>query len=158
MATATAGRRVRGLEYPDNSTEAPFAVDSTEVDFSGDAVAVLISIADDVASSFDATTPQLPKFRVVVSARPADGEFTSRIQGPAAAYSLARRIIDETRTARAKYRPGGEVHVFAAIPAGLAVLIGQMSNTLGALNIYEHAETAAVSPYAHSVRIPAASS
>ena len=112
--------------------------------FGGDALAVHIPITDDGGPAFDATIPQLPKFRAAVTARPADGQFPGGFETPEAASFLGRRIIDEIRAARTKYRPRGEVHVFAAIPTGLAVLIGQMSNTLGAMNVYEHVEDGAV--------------
>ena len=42
------------------------------------------------------------------------------------------------RTARREYGSIGTVHLFMAAPAGIAVLVGQLLNTLGAVQTYEH--------------------
>jgi hypothetical protein len=42
------------------------------------------------------------------------------------------------RTARREYGSIGTVHLFMAAPAGTAVLVGQLLNTLGAVQTYEH--------------------
>jgi hypothetical protein len=42
------------------------------------------------------------------------------------------------RTARREYGNIGTVHLFMAAPAGLAMLIGQLLNTFGAVQTYEH--------------------
>ena len=69
------------------------------------------------------------------------------------ARSLARLIVDELRRARSQFRPSGELHVFAAIPVGLAVLIGQLTNTLGPITVYEHVESGNVGTYTPGVRL-----
>lgn len=40
--------------------------------------------------------------------------------------------------ARRRYGNLGTVHLFVAAPAGLAMLIGQVLNTFGAIQTYEH--------------------
>ena len=42
------------------------------------------------------------------------------------------------RDARREYGGVGTVHVFVAVPAGLAFLVGQLLNTLGQVQTYEH--------------------
>ena len=42
------------------------------------------------------------------------------------------------RTERRDYGNIGTVHVFMAAPAGLAMLVGQLLNTFGSIQTYEH--------------------
>jgi hypothetical protein len=42
------------------------------------------------------------------------------------------------RAARREYGNIGTVHLFTAVPAGLVVLIGQLLNTFGTVQTYEH--------------------
>jgi len=43
--------------------------------------------------------------------------------------------------------PRGTIHLFLAVPAGLAVMIGQTLNTFGPIQTYEHVGTDAVGVY-----------
>jgi SMODS-associated and fused to various effectors sensor domain len=51
------------------------------------------------------------------------------------------------RRARDTFQPRGTVHLFLAVPAGLAVMIGQTLNTFGPIQTYEHVGTDAVGIY-----------
>lgn len=42
------------------------------------------------------------------------------------------------RTTRREYGNIGTAHLFMAVPAGLAMMIGQLLNTFGAVQTYEH--------------------
>ena len=66
----------------------------------------------------------------------------SRRKGPSCtmdwALDVAHLTIDALRRARAQYQCRGAVHLFTAVPVGLAFMIGQLLNTLGAVHTYEH--------------------
>jgi hypothetical protein len=51
---------------------------------------------------------------------------------------LAAEIRDHLRETRRKLGALGKIHLFQAVPAGLAVLLGQYLNTLGPVQTYEH--------------------
>ena len=57
---------------------------------------------------------------------------------PGQAVDIARKTVEAARGARNEYAVGGQVHLFMAVPAGLAMLIGQLLNTLGPIQTYEH--------------------
>ncbi len=64
-----------------------------------------------------------------------------------------RIIIEALRYARDQYQPRGALHLFLAVPAGLAMLIGQMLNTFGPVQTYEHVPTDAVGRYSPAARL-----
>jgi hypothetical protein len=102
-------------------------------------VAVLVSVAADVGSDFSATAATLPPLRAVVSISPAFGLPGGRtILTAGQALDVAHLTIDALRRARAQYQCRGAVHLFMAVPVGLAFMIGQLLNTLGAVHTYEH--------------------
>jgi hypothetical protein len=57
---------------------------------------------------------------------------------------VVRIIAEALRQARDTLQPRGTVHLFLAVPAGLAVMIGQTLNTFGPIQTYEHVGTDAV--------------
>jgi hypothetical protein len=60
---------------------------------------------------------------------------------------VVRVIVEGLRKARAELQPRGAVHLFLAVPAGLAMMIGQVLNTFGPVRTYEHVATDAVGTY-----------
>jgi hypothetical protein len=60
------------------------------------------------------------------------------IRTPGEATHIALTVQDGIRTARREYGSIGTVHLFMAVPAGLAMLIGQLLNTFGSVQTYEH--------------------
>lgn len=56
-------------------------------------------------------------------------------------------IVEGLRQARDTLQPRGTVHLFLAVPAGLAMMIGQMLNTFGPVQTYEHVAVGAVGVY-----------
>jgi hypothetical protein len=100
-------------------------------------IAVLVSVADNVEPVFASHLKNLPPLRAVVHiAR--QGKFPHLISSPAQATDVAYVVQDGIRTARRDYGNIGTVHLFMAVPAGLAFLIGQLLNTFGAIQTYEH--------------------
>lgn len=108
-------------------------------------LAILVSVAADVTADFNITSSSLPELRAVVSVSPPTaGTRTPLTAGEA--IDVAHLAIDAIRSARATYHTLGTIHLFLAVPAGLAMMIGQLLNTLGRVQTYEHIPSTAV-PY-----------
>ena len=60
---------------------------------------------------------------------------------PGEAADIAFIVQESMRAARREYGNIGTVHFFIAAPAGLAVMIGQLLNTFGSVQTYEHVTT-----------------
>jgi hypothetical protein len=91
----------------------------------------------------DNTRLRLPSMRVVVvvdnpAARVLGGRRSVLIEDAAEAAALARLVVEAVEDARRTYEASGAVHLFLAGPAGLGVLIGQLTNTLGDFIAYEY--------------------
>ena len=100
-------------------------------------IAVLVSVADDTEPLFAACQRRLPPLRALVHVRCA-GSYPHQIKSAGEAADIAFAVQDGMRTARRDYGNIGTVHLFMAAPAGLAVLVGQLLNTFGAIQTYEH--------------------
>jgi hypothetical protein len=103
-------------------------------------IAVLVSVADNVEPLFASTRKSLPPLRAVAHVA-RSGSYPHLIDGAGEVSDIAFVVQDAMRQARRNYGNIGTVHVFAAVPAGLAVLIGQLFNTYGAVQTYEHVGT-----------------
>jgi hypothetical protein len=100
-------------------------------------IAVLVSVADDTEPVFAACQKNLPPLRALVHVtRP--GDYPHILNSPRQAADVAFAVQDGMRTARRQYGNMGTAHLFMAAPAGLAVMIGQLLNTFGAVQTYEH--------------------
>jgi hypothetical protein len=129
-----------------------FAYQVGDANPSGDDVALLVSVASNVEPAFAASRPNLPTLRaVVVVNRP--GVYPHDIATAGQARDLVRIIVEALRFARDQYQPRGTLHLFLAVPVGLAMMIGQMLNTFGPVQTYEHVPTDAVGRYLPAVRI-----
>jgi hypothetical protein len=100
-------------------------------------LAVLVSVTEDCRTAFSASRNDLPAFRAVVDVHGPDYRFLD-LKTPGEAVGAARLVVDSMRRARHDYRPISTIHLFMAIPSGLAVLIGQLLNTLGPVQTYEY--------------------
>jgi hypothetical protein len=82
----------------------------------------------------------MPSLRAVVSvARPVSTSNTTRpVLTAGQALDVAHLAIDALRAARSSYQARGTVHLFLAVPVGLAMMIGQLLNTFGQIQTYEH--------------------
>lgn len=112
---------------------------------SGD-LAVFVSALADVEAAVSATVG-LPKFRAVLSITPEDGSARRELSSPGHAAQLARLIGRVIREARKELRTVERIHLFIAGPAGLAVLVGQLLNSLGPVQTYEHEQIDGVGSY-----------
>ncbi len=79
------------------------------------------------------------------------GNYPHDIETSGKAVDIVRIIAEALRHARDTLQPRGTVHLFLAVPAGLAVLIGQTLNTFGPIQTYEHVGTDAVGMYQPAV-------
>lgn len=118
----------------------------------GGDVAVFISVADDVVAAVQATRSKLPSWRAVVSVE-REGLLPHAIESSEEAVDIANKVIDAMRVVRREAHTDVRFHIFAAIPVGLAVLIGQLMNTLGHVQLYEHVQQSGT--YAPSVLLAA---
>ena len=69
-----------------------------------------------------------------------DGAFgNSLLANAGQAVDLARKIVEAMKSARATYPEvtHGTVHLFMAVPAGVAMMVGQLLNTFGSVQTYE---------------------
>jgi hypothetical protein len=100
-------------------------------------IAVLVSIADNTEPVFAASQKNLPPLRALLHITP-PGAYPHLIRTPGEATHIALTVQEGMRTARRDYGNIGMVHLFMAVPAGLAMLIGQLLNTFGSVQTYEH--------------------
>jgi hypothetical protein len=100
-------------------------------------IAMLVSVADNTEPVFAAYQKTFPALRGLVHVmRP--GVYPHVLRTPGEATDVALAVQDAMRTARREYGNIGTVHLFMAAPAGLAMLIGQLLNTFGSVQTYEH--------------------
>jgi hypothetical protein len=103
-------------------------------------IAVLVSVAADVIADFNAVVSTLPPLRAVVSVSrpPSESNVTRTFLSAGEALDVAQLTIDAMRAACEKNQVRGTVHLFLAVPVGLAIMIGQLLNTFGSVQTYEH--------------------
>ena len=99
-------------------------------------LAVLISVADHVEPAFAATRSELPAFRAILRFWKA-GDPPHDLENAGQAADLAHSIQREIRKALREYPEILRVHLFMAVPAGLAMMVGQLLNNINAVQTYE---------------------
>jgi hypothetical protein len=136
----------RGAEW--SLASQPVDSEARERNWSGDPssrdLAALISVNAPVEHAVAKTVPV--KFRAFVETHLLHPSFDVRLT-PGQAVDLAHRVARQLRRARATWPEITRIHLFGAMPAGLAVLIGQLLNTLGPIQTYEHLQTDAHGVY-----------
>lgn len=112
----------------------------------GDDLVLLVSVASNVEPAFAATRPELNQLRgMVVVTKP--GTYPHDLETAGQARDVVRVVIEGLRQARDVLQPRGTLHLFLAVPAGLAMMIGQMLNTFGPVQTYEHVATDNIGTY-----------
>ena len=114
-------------------------------------LAVMVSVNNDVSDAVTASSATTGPFRAYAHIKRADSVQSAILKSPGQALDVARKVVAEARNARQKYHIAGQVHLFAAAPAGLAMLIGQLLNTLGPVQTYEHIPYHATGSYEPAV-------
>ena len=119
-------------------------------------LAVMVSVNNDVTNTIAASFPADRRFRAYVHIKRSDSAQSAMLSSPGQALDVAHKTIIATRNARGTYDVNGNVHLFTAVPAGLAMLIGQLSNTLGPIQTYEHIPANATGYYSPAALLNAA--
>ena len=76
------------------------------------------------------------EFRAIVEVKPAEG--TTHELTPGQGAGVARDLVRAVRRARDEFAAAGDVHLFLAVPASIAFMVGQQLNTFGRVQTYEH--------------------
>lgn len=131
-----------------------FASNILDDTVSADDLAVLVSVDNDVKPGFTRSKRHLPKFRAIAEIKKPGNEHGStrheiHTPGPAKdiAYVVRRAII----SARNRHPEIRRTHLFMSVPAGLAMMIGQLMNTCGPIQTYEFSPDNHECPYQPSV-------
>ena len=122
-----------------------FTVESHSHRPDGDDLAVLVAVTRPVEPAFEASQSGLPPFRAIVRVWKTPLGIDA-IANAGQAADLARMIHDNVRDA-ATYQRARRIHLFMSVPAGLAMMIGQLLNTLGPIQTYDLEPTDAVGEY-----------
>jgi hypothetical protein len=129
-----------------------FSAQTTGRDYQASDLAVLVSVTDEVEPAFAASLRTLPPFRAIVKVA-REGTPPHWLTTPGEAAHVAFVVEQAIREARRTY-PGLErTHLFLSGPAGLAMMVGQRSNTLGPLQTYEHVDADTVGVYRSAARL-----
>ena len=110
-----------------------------------DDLAVMVSVNADVEGAVAASIETTGPFRAYVHIK--SQERQNFLVTPGEAIDVAQLTIESAREARHKFGIRGKVHLFMAVPAGLAMLIGQLLNTLVPVQTYEHIQVDAMGVY-----------
>ena len=137
-----------------DQTDAGYLVTDTPGQTDANDLAVMVSVNADVESAVAASRESTGAFRAYIHVR--SPEHPGFLNSPGDALDVARRTINAARAARQKYQIRGRVHLFMAVPAGLAMLIGQLLNTLGPVQTYEHMPVDSMGRYEPAAELGAA--
>ncbi|HSV64357.1 MAG TPA: SAVED domain-containing protein [Mycobacteriales bacterium] len=114
-------------------------------------LAVLVNVRESCVGAVNATS-DLPPFRAQVHADP-PASYPHLFADPGEAVDLAYEVVHKVRAARREYGYIGTAHLFIAGPVGLAFLLGQLLNTLGPVQTYEHVSYDGVGQYRPAVTV-----
>ncbi len=143
----TPGRDPQKWSISETTEESGFKTEVIAGQASADDLAVMVSVNTDVSNAVSRSKASLPTFRAFVHVKHFDARGSIDISSPGQATHLARMVVDTARQTREDYRITGRVHLFMAVPVGLAMLIGQLLNTLGQVQTYEHIQNGAIGFY-----------
>jgi hypothetical protein len=117
-------------------------------------LAVLVNVTQDASNAFAASQADLPRLRATIILdrsdavqEPPELRPIVRLTGVEAA-SLARMVRQTISNALSHYGPLDAIHLVLAGPAGLAVMIGQLTNTLPPVVTYDYLRTGSYLPAA----------
>ena len=106
-------------------------------DTGADELAVLVMVNDNNVRQAFYATKDLPNFRAITEVSNPNG-IRHDLSTPGLAADVAFMTTEAIRKARDEYRPIRKLHLFMSVPAGLAMMIGQLLNTVGQVQTYEH--------------------
>ena len=117
-------------------TDSGFKAEIRADDTSADQLAVLVEVADLVGPALARSASALPSFRAIITVR-REGRLPHRLDC-STAVDVAVTTLAAIREARVQYPHLTKTHLFMAGPLALAMLIGQLLNTVGPVQTYEH--------------------
>jgi hypothetical protein len=138
-----------------NRTPSQLKATTTHHDVNSTALAVLVAVArrrSEVRDDFTASQASLPAFRAVLDLAKLDGTRYD-LANPAEALDAAHAVADEIIKAKSNLGGIRAIHLFLAVPAGLAMLIGQLLNGLPEVQLYEHVPGASPGPYRPALKL-----
>lgn len=114
-----------------------FDFDIKSDDVSADDIAVLISVTRDVEPGFGASRNHLPRFRGQLHITRPDRSYDD-LDTPRQARDVVEVFLRGLKEIQRKQGARGTVHLFMAVPAGVAMMIGQKLNTIGPVQTYRY--------------------
>ena len=121
-----------GESEEDSGVEGKFE----ELDGDGTDLAVLVNVLTDVSSDMENSEENLPNFNAELRLTPEDNSCDNL--GAGQAIDIANTFRSEIRNALEQYPDPDTIHLFMAVPTGLAFLLGQKSNALRQIQTYCH--------------------
>jgi hypothetical protein len=129
-----------GLDAPHSATE--FVAQFIPVSLTVSDLALVISVTHNIMADVCSCYPKGIPFRAFVHVHDPCAKDATRAQiSSGHAVGLAHLAVNALRDAWNKYQVRGKVHLFMAVPAGLAFLVGQLLNGFGDVQTYEHVPT-----------------
>jgi hypothetical protein len=132
-----------------------FQADICEHDATADDLAVLVMVNDDVEQAFQETAKDpkdAPAFRGIVRVTKAGG-IRHELATPGEALDVAHTVVNAINQARSDLRGIKCVHLFMAVPAGLAMMIGQLLNKIPTVQTYELVSEDGVNRYRQAAQL-----
>jgi hypothetical protein len=126
------GESFWSISQPMDQVSVDVRVEARDLTGSGDIVA-LLSVTADVRNDVAPMMRQIRPRALVDVALPSPTQRLSAGE----ALRVAVEFVNAIRETRAKYAIRGTVHLFMAVPVGIAVMIGQLLNTLASVQTYE---------------------
>lgn len=120
----------------DPGSDSGFEAEIRGDDTSAEELAVLVEVADLVGPALVRSASILPPFRAIITVR-REGPLPHRLDC-STAVDVAETTLAAIRQARAQYPHLAKTHLFIAGPLALGMLTGQMLNTVGPVQTYEH--------------------
>jgi hypothetical protein len=124
------------LHWLHRCEESGFQVRCESRNLGGRDLAVLISVTNHVEPAFRPSLSALPPFRALLRIWK-DGDPPHDLENAEQAAELAYSIQREIRKALKEYPAILCVHLFMAVPLGLAMMIGQLLNNVNSVQTYE---------------------
>jgi hypothetical protein len=149
--TPRRGNQLWNIDEP--REESGFKAEIRDHDPAGDELAALVMVNDDVDPAFQQALRGLPALRGIVRVtRP--GDLPHDLATPGEALDVAHVTVDAINQARSVFRMTKcVVHLFMAVPAGLAMMIGQLLNKVPLAQTYELDDQGGVSRYVPAGRL-----
>ena len=129
----TGGTEVWSIESP--RLASGFSAQIRSGNVSATDLAVLLSVNGAIERSV-AATPSVPAFRAIVDVKAEPGHPRALTAGQA--VDVVFLTMESMRRAQQAHSATGRVHLFMAAPAGLSFMLGQLLNTFGEIQTYEH--------------------